>query len=84
MEKIEVTMVVHFTGGTKISLRYPRQAGEDSVINAVGLRKMLNSDKIIAEVDGDLMVIPVNNVTYITVSPAPTELPKGVIRNAKV
>ncbi|KKL45647.1 hypothetical protein LCGC14_2353560, partial [marine sediment metagenome] len=33
MEKIEVSMVVHFTDGTKLPLSFPRQAGDDPIIN---------------------------------------------------
>ena len=84
MEKIEVTLTVHFAGGTKLSLKFPRQAGNDPVLNATGLRKALESDKIVAEVDGNLIVIPFHNVTYISLSPAPPDLPKGIIRNAKL
>ncbi len=84
MEKIEVSMVVHFTDGTKLPLSFPRQAGDDPIINAADIRNAIESDKIVAEVDGNLIIIPFHNITYVSLSPAPPELPKGIIRNAKL
>ncbi len=84
MDKTEVSMVVHFADGTKLALKFPRQAGDDPIINAADLRNALESDKIVAEVDGNLIIIPFHNVNYISLSPAPPELPKGIIRNAKL
>jgi hypothetical protein len=37
-----------------------------------------------AEVEGRLLIIPVRNVKYIEVSPAPPKLPKGVLLGAEI
>ena len=51
---------------------------------ASNVRKVLESDKLVLEAQGDLMIIPVRNIKYRQVSPAPDELPKGVLRNARI
>jgi hypothetical protein len=79
-----VRAVIHFMDGTRIVLEYPKQAGEDPTTIASNVRKALESDKIVLEAQGDLMIIPVRNIKYIQVSPAPDELPKGVLRNARI
>jgi hypothetical protein len=73
----------HFTDGTKLTLRWPRQAGSDPAEIAGTVRKALESDRLMAEVEGRLLIIPVSNVKYIEVSPAPPKLPKGVLLGAR-
>jgi hypothetical protein len=73
----------HFTDGTKLTLRWPRQAGSEPSEIAATVRKALESDRVIAEVEGRLLIIPVASVKYIEVSPAPEKLPKGVLLGAR-
>ena len=78
------TMTVFFLDGTKITLRYPKQAGTDPATIAATVRRALDADKLVLEVDGDLLVIPTASVKYIQVSPAPSNLPAGVLRRARL
>ena len=75
---------IYFMDKTKMTLRWPRQAGNDPIEIATTIKKALESDKIMAEVDGRLVIIPVRNVKYIEVSPAPPKLPKGVLLGAEI
>ena len=78
------TMVIHFMDGSKIVFTYPKQAGTDSATIAATVRKAIDQDKLAVEVDGDLMVIPMRNVKYVHVTPAPDALPKGVLVGARL
>jgi hypothetical protein len=69
---------------TKLTLRWPRQAGNDPIEIASTIKKALESDRIMAEVEGRLLIIPVRNIKYIEISPAPPKLPKGVLLGAEV
>ena len=80
----DVRAVVHFTDGTKITLGWPPQAGEDSMTMARNVRKALDADKIAVEVSGELILIPMENVKYVHVIPAPPELPQSVLKNAYI
>ena len=75
---------IHFMDKTKLVMRWPRQAGNDPIEIAATIKKALESDKIMAEVDGRLVIIPVRNVKYIEISPAPPKLPKGVLLGAEI
>jgi len=75
---------IHFMDSTKLTLRWPRQAGSDPIEIAATVKKALESDRIMAEVDGRLLIIPVRNVKYIEISPAPPKLPKGVLLGAEI
>ena len=80
----KVTATIHFTDQTKIVLEYPQQSGSDPATIASNVSKALERDKIIAEVSGDLLVIPTGNIKYIHVSPAPPNLPSGILRGARL
>ncbi|MBW1804736.1 MAG: hypothetical protein JRJ85_28930 [Deltaproteobacteria bacterium] len=65
-------------------MRKEKDHGEDPATITSNVKKALDRDKIVLEAQGDLMVIPVRNIKYVVVSPAPDELPKGVLRNARI
>lgn len=75
---------IYFMDKTKLTLRWPRQAGNDNIEIASTIKKALESDRIMAEVEGRLLIIPVRNIKYIEISPAPPKLPKGVLLGAEV
>jgi hypothetical protein len=80
----EVTTAIHFTDGTSLKFQHTRQAGEDWASMMTNLKKALEADKFAAEVGGDLIVIPTANIKYVRVSPAPSSLPHGILRDAKI
>jgi hypothetical protein len=77
----EVTGTIHFMDGSKISLRWPRQAGTGAQIIALNVKKALEADRILVEIDGTLLLIPLRNVKYIQITPSPKEF-AGVLRGA--
>ncbi len=75
---------IHFMDGTKLSLSWPRQAGTGDGIIASNIKKALEADRILAEVDGSLLLIPVRNIKYIQITPSPQKLPLGVLRGVEL
>ncbi|MGE5198214.1 MAG: hypothetical protein ACM3H9_01145 [Rhodospirillaceae bacterium] len=82
MQKAILTM--HFMDGTKLVIRYPKQAGADPTTIAATVKRAIDADKIVVEVDGDLLIVPTRNVKYFHLTPAPDHLPSGVIRQGKL
>lgn len=70
---IEVVTTIFFTDSSKMTLTWPQQAGEDPNIIAMNVRKALDQDKLAMEVDGDLIIIPMENIKYIQITPAPSD-----------
>jgi hypothetical protein len=77
-------LVIRFMDGSKLSLRYPKQAGSDPTTIVANVRKALEADRLLAEVDGSLLFIPLANVKYVQVTPAPDVLPSTVLRKARL
>jgi hypothetical protein len=79
-----VSMTVFFLDGTKASFEYPRQSGTDQAAIVTSVRRAIESERLVLEVDGDLLVIPIRSVKYVLVSPGPAHLPSGVLRRARL
>lgn len=79
----EIYGTIFFMDGSKIALRWPTQDIDPTTL-AITVKKALESDRLMAEIDGELFVIPVRNIKYFQVTPAPERLPANVLRGAKV
>ena len=80
----DVHAVIHFMDGTRMTFAWPRQTGDDPMTIVSNVRKALEMDKLAVEVQGALFVIPIRNVKYIQITPAPEKLPNEVIRGGEV
>jgi len=79
-----VKMTVFFLDGTSASFAYPRQSGRDQAAIVASVKKAIDSERLVLEADGDLIVIPIRSVKYVRVSPAPPHLPAGILREARM
>jgi hypothetical protein len=80
---IDVHCTISFVDGTQLKLAWPRPEEPDARLAGM-LEKILTNESIAVEVEGRLMIIPVNNIKTMEVSPAPEKLPATVIRDARM
>ena len=72
-------LTIHFTDSSKLSVTFTKQT--NMLYNIVSrVEKALDADKLATEIGGELFVIPMNNIKYMQVYPAPEKLPETVIR----
>ena len=74
-------MTIHFNDATEMRFEFPKQI-EDTLNVATEIRKLLNGNHLILEVEGILYTFPFANIRYIRVSPCPAKLPDTAIRGA--
>lgn len=79
-----VNAVIRFMDETFMNLAWPQQGGDDPVSLISNVRKALELDRLVVEVEGDLFVIPIRNVKYVQITPAPSKLPGEVIRGGQI
>jgi hypothetical protein len=80
-----VHAVIHFIDGTSIKLVWPRQENVDRFVIMQNIRKAIEADKLVLSTDGDLMLIPTQNIKYIHLTPGPVALPQdGVIKDVQI
>jgi hypothetical protein len=77
-------MTIHFMDKTRITFKYPKQAGTDVATITATVQKALSAEKVVVEVGDDLFVIPARNIKYIQISPKPDALPAGILRGATI
>ncbi len=73
-------LTVHYTDGTEQRFEYTR-AKEDVNLAAV-VQEALKSSQLVIELQDRMLVIPMQSIKTIEVSPPPSKLPRFVIRNA--
>ena len=83
MHSIHRRAIFHFTDSTTLALEWPKQDTSGMVFLSEAIRKAIESERLLVEVEGNLVIIPMRNVKYIELLPVPEQLPEGVIRNAR-
>ncbi len=73
---------IYYIDGSKMEFEYVR---EDEVTNiATRIEKAIESNEVLIELEDRLLVVPLNNLKYIEIVPAPPKLPKFTIRHARL
>ena len=76
-------ITIYFTDGTDLQFEFPTQADNTQNI-ATDIRKTLNENQLILEVENAMYAIPYNSVKYIRVSPCPDKLPGTAILGVRL
>jgi len=79
----ERRMIIYFTDGTDLQFEFPIQEDEQANI-ATAIRRTLNENQLVLEVEGAMYTIPYDNVKYIRVSPCPDKLPDTAILGVRL
>jgi hypothetical protein len=83
MNPIHRRAVFYFVDNTTLALEWPKQDLQHYVFLSEALRKTVEADRLLVEVEGNLVVIQMRNVKYVELIPVPEQLPEGVIRKAR-
>jgi hypothetical protein len=80
MPDSRITLEIHFIDGKVITLRY--RPDSDAEVPPV-LLKDFKFERIALETEGDLVIIPMDQVRYLRATPAPAGLPAKILRNVE-
>ncbi len=72
--------IIHFIDGTTLKLEFPKQ--DDDVNFANRMQKFLESQWLMIDADGSLLMIPVSSIKYIQSHPRPAILPDSAVKGA--
>jgi len=76
-------VTIYFNDGTKLVIEYPKQdTNEYDMVSK--LNEMLAEKHFLIEADGAMLFIPVDNIKYLQVYPAPEKLPAHTISHATI
>jgi hypothetical protein len=78
------SLVIHFNNGSKLELSFPVQIKNSTAAVMEGIKKIMETDKLVIEAEGRLLVIPWTSVKQLEVTPVPPAMPFGAIKGAKI
>jgi hypothetical protein len=78
-----VRCTISFLDGTQLKLVWEKQK-EAALRSASLIEKVLNSESFAVELEGRLVIVPIQNIRTMEVSPAPEKLPQMVVRGARL
>jgi hypothetical protein len=76
-------MKIHFNDGSSLTVGFPVQS-DNTYARAILGDEILKSRRLVVQADGALLVIPFENVKYLSIYPAPEELPAHTILGGSV
>jgi len=79
------SLTIFFNNGEKLQLTFPAQVKGSVAAMMEGMKRALDSDKLVIEADGRVIVVPWCSIRQIEVTPIVAgTLPFGAIKNASV
>jgi hypothetical protein len=76
-------LTIHYNNGTKMDVTFPpRIKASTAVLESV--KKALESEKLVIEAEGKLVIIPWSSIKQVELTPSPAALPFGAIQGARI
>ena len=77
-------LTIHFNNGTKMEVSFPTQIKNSTAAVLEGMKRVMESDKLVIEAEGRLIVIPWSSVNHLELTPVPPAVPFGAIKGARI
>ena len=77
-------LTIHFNNGTKMDMTFPTQIKNSTAAVLESMKKALESDKLVIEAEGKLVVIPWSSIQQVEMTPMPPAVPFGSIKGARI
>jgi len=71
---------INFVGGESLQFTYEPVRPDESTSIGQAIQEMSQSNNLIFYVEGKLVIVPMNNVQSIEISPSPKNLPRSIIK----
>ncbi len=78
-------LTIHFNNGTKMEVSFPTQIKNSTGAVLEGIKRILESDKLVIQTDQQVVVIPWSSVKYLESASVPAgALPFGALKGAHI
>ena len=77
-------LTIHFNNGTKADLTFPVRYKNSTTVVQEAVKRALESDKLVIEAEGRLLIIPWSSIKQVELTPAPAAVPFGAIMGARI
>ena len=77
-------LTIHFNNGTKMDVTFPTQIKNSTAAVLESMKRAMESDKLVIEAEGKLVIIPWGSIKHVEMTPAPPAVPFGSIKGARI
>jgi len=78
-------MTIRYVNGTEQKFEYARFKDDSNISSAASrIQDMLKANHILLELEGGFLIIPLQNVLSIEVSPLPVKLPQNTLTDVRL
>jgi hypothetical protein len=76
-------LTIHFNDGTSLTTEFPEQTANEYA-RSILEQEIVKRRILTIEAEGALLYVPFENIKFMTLFPAPDEVPKFAIRGASI
>ena len=78
-------MTIRYVNGTEQKFEYARFKDNSDILSAASrIQDMLKANQILFELEDRFLIIPLQNVLSIEVSPPPVKVPQNTVKNVRL
>ncbi len=78
-------VTIHVNNGTKMEVAFPTQIKNSPGALLEGVKRLLESDKLVFQTDDQLIIVPWSSVKFLEAASVPAAaLPFGTIKGARI
>lgn len=78
-------MTIRYVNGTEQKFEYARLKDDSDILSAASrIQDMLKANQILLELENRFLIIPLQNVLSIEVSPPPVKVPQNTVKNVRL
>jgi len=78
-------MTIRYVNGTEQKFEYARLKDDSDILSAASrIQDMLKANQILFELEDRFLIIPLQNVLNIEVSPSPVKLPLNTVKDVRL
>jgi len=77
-------LTIHFNNCTKMDVTFPTQIKNATAAVLESMKRALDSDKLVLEAEGKLVIIPWGSIKHVEMTPMPPAVPFGSIKGARI
>ncbi len=78
-------MTIRYVNGTEQKYEYARFKDDSDILSAASrIQDMLKANQILLELEDRFLIIPLQNVLSIEISPPPVKFPKNTVKDVRL
>ncbi len=78
-------LTIHFNNGTTMQVSFPTQVKNSTATVVEGIKRILDSDKLVIQTDEQVIVVPWSSVKFLETASVPAAvLPFGALKGATI